>query len=179
MDHGFARAKELWELSDGSIFVLREISSLEEMQPFVIKNLEKLSTIGFIDHFKHSHTMKENLFKSLKVIVQNLGKKPFRGYVEIFLDPAFRAAKHEEHQNMAVNAQDFILQLETTYGPNIFKAIVQGHDERFSAELLKYKELNKDGPMDFNYAAMKTDIPGALNPFGVGGPEMTKAPWAK
>ena len=62
-------------------------------QPFVIKNLDNLSNIGMIDHFKHSHTMKENLFKSLKTMVQNLGKKPFREHVEIFLDPAFRAAK--------------------------------------------------------------------------------------
>lgn len=104
MDHGFARAKELWELSDGSIFLLRDLSSLEEMHPFVIKNLDNLSNIGMIDHFKHSHSMKENLFKSLKMIVQNLGKKPFRGYVEIFLDPTFRAARNEENMNMAVAA---------------------------------------------------------------------------
>jgi hypothetical protein len=109
MDHGFAREKELWELSDGSIFLLREISSLEEMQPFVIKNLENLSNLGYIDHFKHSHTLKENLFKSLIKIVLNLGKKPFRGYVELFLDPAFRAAKSQDHMNMAAAAQDFIL----------------------------------------------------------------------
>jgi hypothetical protein len=69
MDHGFARAKELWELSDGSIFLLREISSLEEMQPFVVKHLESMSNLGYIDHFKHAHTLKENLFKSLNKIV--------------------------------------------------------------------------------------------------------------
>ena len=95
MDHGFARAKELWELSDGAIFILREISSIEDMKPLVTKNIENLSNLGYIDHFKHSHTMKENLFKSLRKIVQNLGKKPFRGFVEIFLDPTFRAAKDE------------------------------------------------------------------------------------
>ena len=45
---------------------------------------------------------------------------------------------------------------------------------------MKYKEINKKGPQDFNYPAMKAEVPGALNPFGIGGPKvMTKAPWAK
>ena len=93
MDHGFAREKELWELTDGSIFLIREISSIENMQPFVIKQLENLSNIGYIDHFKHAHVLKENLFKSLTKILKSLGKKPFRGYVEFYLDPVFRTAK--------------------------------------------------------------------------------------
>jgi hypothetical protein len=94
MDHGFAREKELWELTDGSIFMLREISQIESMHPFVIGNLENLSNIGYIDHFKHSHTLKENLFKSLIKILSGLGKKKFRGYVELYLDPLFRCAKN-------------------------------------------------------------------------------------
>jgi hypothetical protein len=59
----------------------------------VIQNVENLSNLGYIDHFKHSHTLKENLFKSLAKILNNLGKKKFRGYVELFLDPLFRNAK--------------------------------------------------------------------------------------
>merc|ERR1719263_1745122 len=114
--------------------------------------------------------MKENLFKSLRKIVVNVGKKPFRGYVELFLDPAFRCAKSDEHRNMGAAAQDFILELEKTYGPNIFKAIVESHDERFVNDLLKYKEFSSNGPKDFNYPAMKFEVPGALNPYGIGGP---------
>ena len=109
MDHGFTRSKELWEMSDGAIFMIREVSQFEEMHDHIVKNLENLSNLGYIDHFKHSHTLKENLFKSLIKIVLNLGKKPFRGYVELFLDPAFRAAKSQDHMNMAAAAQDFIL----------------------------------------------------------------------
>jgi hypothetical protein len=30
MDHGFARPKELWELSDGCVFILMEMSAIEE-----------------------------------------------------------------------------------------------------------------------------------------------------
>ena len=75
-----------------------------------------MSNLGYIDHFKHSHSLKENLFKSLAKILKALGKKPFREYVDLFLDPAFRNAKSQEHQNMAVAAQDFILAMESVYG---------------------------------------------------------------
>lgn len=64
MDHGFTRPKEAWELTDGSIFLLRESSKFEDMHDFIISNLEKLSDLGYIDHFKHSHFLKQNLFKS-------------------------------------------------------------------------------------------------------------------
>jgi hypothetical protein len=93
MDHGFSRPKEPWELSDGAVFLLREISGLEEMHDFVAKNLDNLSNLAYVDHFKHSHYLRENLFKSLRVILNNLGKKLFRPYIELFLDPVFRAAK--------------------------------------------------------------------------------------
>jgi hypothetical protein len=75
MDHGFARPKELWELSDGSHFMLMEMSALPEHQEFVVKNLENLSTLAYIDHFKHSHVLKEALWKNLRQTLINLGKK--------------------------------------------------------------------------------------------------------
>lgn len=112
MDHGFARDKELWELSDGAIFLLREISQFPDLQDFVVQHLENLSNLGYIDHFKHAHTLKENLFKSMVMIVKNLGKKKFRNHIELYLDPAFRNAKNTESQILAISAQDFILDLE-------------------------------------------------------------------
>jgi hypothetical protein len=135
MDHGFTRPKENWEMSDGSIFLLKEASAFEDMHQFVVSNLEKLSDLAYIDHFKHYHFMKQNLFKSISQIITNMGKKKFRGHVELFLDPTFRTAKVHEHQGMAIAAQDFILFLEKTYGQGIFKAIVESHDERFLADL--------------------------------------------
>ena len=92
MDHGFTKPKEHWEMSDGAIFLLRECSAVETMHPLVVKNLENLSNLGYIDSFKHSSTLRENLFKSLASILVQMGKKKFRAYIELFLDPAFRCA---------------------------------------------------------------------------------------
>ena len=178
MDHGFSRAQEMWELTDGAIFILREVAHIESMQDLVVKNLENISTLAYIDHFKHAHTLKETIFKSMIAVLKGIGKKKFRGYIELYLDPTFRAANNLENLNMAVAAQDFILDLEKTYGPGIFKAILEGHDQRFIQDLERFKQEGSTGCQDFIYPPLAAD---ALNPFGIGGPEsvMTKAPWAK
>lgn len=110
------------------------------MHELIVKNLENLSNLGYIDHFKHSHSLRETLFKSLVKILRNIGKKKFRGYVELFLDPTFRNAKNQDNLNMALAAQDFILEMEKTYGAGIFKAILESHDDRYIADLEKFKE---------------------------------------
>ena len=104
MDHGFTRGREMWELTDGAIFILREIAHIEEMQDLVVKNFENISTLAYIDHFKHAHTLKETNFKSMPVILKGVGKKKFRGYIELYLDPVFRAANNQDNMNMAVAA---------------------------------------------------------------------------
>lgn len=142
MDHGFTKPREPWEMSDGSIFLLRECSAVESMHDLVVKNLEDLSNLAYIDTFKHSATLRENLFKSLATILTQVGKKKFRASVELFLDPAFRVARMEDPQqaNLTYAAQDFIVECDKTYGENIFKAIVEGHDDRYVSELRKIKE---------------------------------------
>ena len=131
MDHGFARPKELWELSDGCVFMLMEMSAIDEYKDYVVKHLEGVSNLAYIDHFKHSHVMKEALWKSMKMLLNNLGKKKFRQFVELFLDPAFRCSQSDEHRNMAVAAQNFILELDKVLGQGIFKAVVESHDDKF------------------------------------------------
>lgn len=86
-----------------------------------------MAELGYIDSFKHSAGMKENLFKSLTMMLENIGKKKFRSFVEITLDPAFRNLKNE-HQNCKVSAEDYLISLKKAYGDNIFKAIIEGHD---------------------------------------------------
>ena len=120
----------------------------------MIKNAENLSNLCFIDHFKHSTTLKENLFKSLAIIFKSVGKKKLRGFVELFLDPTFRNAKSLDHQatNMSLSAQDFILELERTYGENIFRAIVESHDDHLLPELKRIREEGQRGQaIDFQY----------------------------
>lgn len=144
MDHGFSRAQEPWEMSDGCVYLLRELAMVRctddatvESNIFKLysKHAMALADLGFIDHFKHSASMKEQLFKSLTAIgsTEGLGKKRFRGFVELYLDPAFRNTKNT-NQNCAVAAQDFLASLGKVFGENISRAIVENHDSNYLAE---------------------------------------------
>merc|ERR1712166_436354 len=99
-DHGFTRQMEPWEMSDGCIFLLRELSlTNESAAPIVFNNLQKMCDLGLLDHFKHAQNLKENLFKSLKDMVSSasgFGKKKYRSSVEMFLEPTFRNASAGE-----------------------------------------------------------------------------------
>ena len=194
MDHGFVKPKEQWEMSDGSIFLLRECSKVDFMHDLVIKNLDNLSNLCFIDTFKHSNVMRQNLFKSLAKILTQMGKKKFRAYIELFIDPTFRVARSLDNSeaNMNISAQDFIITMEKSYGENIFRAIVEGHDDKLLPALQSIKEEGqRQVPTDFIYPGFNHQPPSA---FGLGsgkGPVagqlniedsdlmMTKAPWAK
>jgi len=136
-------------MSDGCIYLLRELSFTgEKACDLVVKNLQNLADLGYVDHFKHAQNLKENLFKSLKEMItsaEGLGKKKYRPYVELFLDPAFRVAQQQysqEHQslNCALAGSDFVLALGKTYGEGIFKAILEGHDERYVAKYAEFKQ---------------------------------------
>ena len=68
-------------------------------------HLEDLSMLGLIDHFKHATSLKEHLFKNMKDVcsTEGLGKKKFRRFVDIFLEPIFRNTQNEA-QNCAIAA---------------------------------------------------------------------------
>ena len=52
-DFGYKEQQQLWELTDGCLYLLREISQTQpERQDVVVKYLSKLPEIGFLDHFK-------------------------------------------------------------------------------------------------------------------------------
>lgn len=53
---------------------------------------------------------------------------------------------------MSYSAQDFILDMEKTYGQGIFKAIVEGHDDRYLVDLESYREMKSQAKVtDFMY----------------------------
>jgi len=82
-------------VSDGVIFLVREIAQSEnaELKKDMPKYLSQLPELGLLDQFQSVALLKENLFKSLCDILKAVGKKPFRQYIELYLDPAFRTAK--------------------------------------------------------------------------------------
>ena len=137
MDHGFARAKEPWEHSDGCIYLVRELSR-SKRAALVANYLDSLSDLGYVDHFKHSTHMKENLFKSVRTIMENL-KKKFRAFLELFLAPLFRNLRND-NRNCSAAAEDCLFAMEKQLGPNIFKAILEKEDPTFYDQFMTLKQ---------------------------------------
>lgn len=105
MDHGFTRAKEPWEMTDGCIYLLRELAKHPNKCGEVGNYVEQLSDIGYVDEFKHAPYLKENLFKSLGDIAISMKKKFQSDYVEMFAPILFKGINHQ-NQNTAVAAED-------------------------------------------------------------------------
>jgi len=119
MDHGFTRAKEPWEASDGCIYVIAELASInaEAIKPY----LPQLHELARLDQtsFRHAPVLLETLFKKLPAIAKGMGKKAFKPYIEEFLEPLFRADK-DSHQLAAAAAGNCIAEFELLLGEGIF-----------------------------------------------------------
>eukprot|EP00854_Cymbomonas_tetramitiformis_P005490 gene5490-6653_t len=89
MDHGFSREKEPWEASDGAIYLLRELAAVAPEA--VLKLLPELVEVSRVDHrsFQHYYNLLETLWKQLPAIAKHVGKRPFKRYLEDFLEPLF------------------------------------------------------------------------------------------
>eukprot|EP00347_Sterkiella_histriomuscorum_P007190 403349918 len=158
-DPGFARQQELWELSDGSVYLLREIvKQLDQKE--LSKMLQNLPDLGFLDQFTESSLLKENYFKSLNEIIKSVGKKVFRPYLELFLDSAFRSAKDDRY-NCQFPAQQFIMTLIKEYGEGIMKAVVESHDDRLLRDLDDIIQRDKFGHPSQRPAGFQQFPPGA------------------
>ncbi|CDW87499.1 uncharacterized protein loc100889564 [Stylonychia lemnae] len=160
VDPGFLRPAELWEFSDGSIYLMREISKHSKIigQDFQ-KLLQSLPDLGFLDQFTEASLLKENLFQSLVEIILNFGKSQFRPYLELFIEPAFRTAKDDRY-NCQYPAQEFVMTLVKVYGQSIVRAVIESYDDRFLGDFQNIIEReNKSHPLQGRYPGFNQQYP--------------------
>ena len=93
MDHGVLRAKEPWEASDGTVFLLRELAAVTPAA--VAERLPALAQLAGMQHFEHAPKLRETVWSCLPVIARRVGKKVFKGQVDLFLDPLFKDLRCE------------------------------------------------------------------------------------
>ncbi len=99
MDHGFQRPAEPWEVTDGAIYLLREISSVRP--ELVAELIEVAIDVVRLRHYSHNVYLKETFWKAVPVIAKNMGKRPFKRILQPLLGPmvdtllcSHRLAKH-------------------------------------------------------------------------------------
>uniref|UniRef100_A0A061QRH4 Arm repeat-containing protein n=1 Tax=Tetraselmis sp. GSL018 TaxID=582737 RepID=A0A061QRH4_9CHLO len=117
MDHGFSREKEPWEASDGALYMLRELAQVAPKE--VPRFLPDVAEIAGLKHFAHAVNLHETIWKCLPKIATGMGKKAFKPYVEMLLDPMFHSLSCG-HQLAEVAAGECIGAIRDLLGPNIF-----------------------------------------------------------
>eukprot|EP00850_Spirogloea_muscicola_P019293 SM000187S03910 [mRNA] locus=s187:114336:121099:- [translate_table: standard] len=92
MDHGFSRAKEPWEASDGAIYLLKELALASPHQA-----LQFMPTLADL----------------------HIGKRPFKQYLDLFVEPLFFALSCGQRA-AEVAAEECLQKLQALIGPSIF-----------------------------------------------------------
>eukprot|EP00850_Spirogloea_muscicola_P012243 SM000078S22102 [mRNA] locus=s78:439279:445616:- [translate_table: standard] len=117
MDHGFSRAKEPWEASDGAIYLLKELALASPNQ--ALQFMPTLADLGRCTHFGHYHNLLETLYKHLPHIAEHIGKRPFKQYLDLFVEPLFFALSCGQRA-AEVAAEECLQELQALIGPSIF-----------------------------------------------------------
>lgn len=116
-DYGLNRPAEPWESSDGSVYLLRELSGI--VPAAVVEFIPVLADLANLTHFAHCLTLHETIWKCLPIIAQNIGKKDFKSHLELFLDPLFKDL-HCGHRLCEAAAGQSLSQLRRLIGPGVF-----------------------------------------------------------
>lgn len=89
MDYGYRRAKELWEVSDGAVFLLAELSEVipEEIGSF----MPMVADLAMCNSFPQANSLHTTIWKELPTIMRAMGKKAWFPYLQTtlraFLEP--------------------------------------------------------------------------------------------
>jgi len=131
-DAKFRKKSEPWELADGCVHAIAELSKIKDYQ-VQVSNL--LPLVSDACHHKH-YVMHLNFFSTvcgrLAEIGENVDKKNFKPYLENFFDMIFYSLECEN--GLAVSAAEECLKsLSKLLGPNILRGRVENYNPGFIA----------------------------------------------
>ncbi|KAK7788464.1 hypothetical protein R5R35_012208 [Gryllus longicercus] len=126
-DHQFRRPSQPWELADGCVYLLSELSQIPDTLRSVMNTLPLVAEACHYRHYTHHLVFLETVCKQLPVLAKGLGKKTFKSVVEEFLDAIFYALECENALASSAASQ-CLNQLGTLLGPNILRAKVENHN---------------------------------------------------
>lgn len=124
------RPKEPWEASDGAIYMVRELCEVSPES--VAEFMPHVADLGILRHFPQADSLRETIWKQLPVMAERLGKRPFKRYLELFLDPLFMTL-HENSacSNLAMHAAGGCASFLSRFlGPTIFRGRLDPEQQR-------------------------------------------------
>ncbi|CAG0878691.1 unnamed protein product [Darwinula stevensoni] len=134
LDRNLRRPPQPWEMADGCVHLLGELSQISEATGSLPTVLPLLAEAAQHHHYAHHICFLETLCKRLPGIAQGLGKKVFKSHLELFFDPIFYALGCENA--LACSAASHCLQqLSQFLGPKVLKGRVENYNPSYLNQL--------------------------------------------
>lgn len=134
MDHKFRKPSEPWELTDGCIHLLAELSNNPSLSNLVSQYLPAVAKAVSLQHYPQHVVLLETLCKQLPNIAKGIGKRHFKMHLELFFDPIFYSMTCDNALTSSAASQ-CLNQLSSYLGPNILKGRVENYNPAYLDQL--------------------------------------------
>ena len=129
-DSRFQKPSEPWELADGCVHLLAELTASAAYSTQLAKLLVPLSDSTRVRHYTMHFALLATVLKRLPAIAENLGKRQFKPFLEEFMDGIFYACESDNGLAKAAGEQ-VVVYLNDYLGPNIFRGRVEQYHPRY------------------------------------------------
>lgn len=86
-----SRCSTACNVCDRSLYLLTELSTIPEASKEVLKLLPLAAEACQVQHYSQHVVFLETVCKQLPLLAKHLGVRPFKAYLDYFLDPVFRS----------------------------------------------------------------------------------------
>lgn len=128
--HHFRRDARPWELSDGCIRLVAELSQSPAFHQLVLHSLPSVARAATCRHYSQHVQLISTVCYSLVRIAHALGKRSFKTHLELFIDTIFYAVNCDNRLT-ADCAVSCVQNLSKFLGAGIFRGRVQLHNPRY------------------------------------------------
>ncbi|XP_071081412.1 uncharacterized protein [Haliotis cracherodii] len=134
MDHKFRKPPEPWEMADGCVHLLAELSPQQPHHQKLAELLPVMSQTADRHHYTQHVAFLETVCKQIPNIAKGLGKRAFKPHLEQFMDSLFYSLSCDNILTSTAASQ-CLSQLSAFLGPSILRGRVEQHNPRYLEQL--------------------------------------------
>eukprot|EP00743_Colponemidia_sp_Colp-15_P008658 GILK01009422.1.p1 GENE.GILK01009422.1~~GILK01009422.1.p1 ORF type:complete len:693 (+),score=78.57 GILK01009422.1:26-2080(+) len=125
VDYGFTRPKEPWEASDGCVYLVRELCTLQSER--IVNFVVQLADLAGPPHI---FPLQVTIWRELPKIARIMGKQHFKRILDVFIEPLFLSLS--SGQRHVMDASGYCISLLNQFvGPSIFAGRVENVNPHF------------------------------------------------
>ncbi|XP_074649284.1 uncharacterized protein LOC141904570 [Tubulanus polymorphus] len=130
MDHQFRRPAQPWELADGCVNLVAELSQIQSETQKVALLLPLVAKAANIHNYANHVNFLETICKSLPTVAKGIGKRFFKPNLEAFFDAIFYSLSCDNALTSS-SASQCLNQLSSYLGPNILRGRVEQYNPKY------------------------------------------------